>query len=97
MNSSRVEIGHICMNWEAEEGRIQESMCTYTISLGVLSEKSAPCCAGLIRVCACEIITCCAQQFSGSAGDTWRLVQYMRNLFRMVTGSLEKRDGNKIN
>lgn len=51
LNSSRVEIGHNCMNWEAEEGRIQESMCEYTISLGVLSEKSAPC-AGLIRVCA---------------------------------------------
>lgn len=50
MHTSRVEVGHICMNWEAEEGRIQESMCDYTVGLGVLlSEKSVPC-AGLIRV-----------------------------------------------
>lgn len=50
VHTSMVEVGHICMNWEAEEGRIQESMCEYTIGLGVLlSEKSVPC-AGLIRV-----------------------------------------------
>ena len=73
MNTSRVEIGHICMNWEAE-GRIQESVCEYTISLGVLSSgKSVPC-AGLIRVCAHEIITCCVHSSVAVLGTLGNLV-----------------------